>query len=218
MNETHCDQFTDALVDYADGELPGADGAKLEDHLASCQSCRRTVEALRKSIDLVRVVWADADTQSGRASSRPTAAAAPVRRHMPARRSRILPALRLPIAAGILLIVTASIARHYLSPRNTQSIVAQATPNLPGPATSTTLRDDRSRPPGNLTAEQIERTITRAGLAAQLLAAADLLAAAPEGEQIARQRYEYIAKQYAQSRAAADAAARLQTVAKGAAQ
>jgi anti-sigma factor RsiW len=41
------DQWTDRLSQYLDGELPAAEGRALEQHLAGCETCRRTLEELR---------------------------------------------------------------------------------------------------------------------------------------------------------------------------
>ena len=60
-------------------------------------------------------------------------------------------------------------------------------------------------------AMEISREVSRAGLAAQLLAAADLLAAQPEGKALAAERYKYITQRYQSTDAAVQARRRLQT-------
>ncbi|MGH7530170.1 MAG: anti-sigma factor, partial [Gemmatimonadales bacterium] len=41
------DQWTDRLSEYLDGELPAAERAALEAHLATCADCRDTAAELR---------------------------------------------------------------------------------------------------------------------------------------------------------------------------
>jgi anti-sigma factor RsiW len=51
-------------VEYADGELPVADCARAESHLAACPGCSRKVAALRSSREMLSVYFATADTAS----------------------------------------------------------------------------------------------------------------------------------------------------------
>jgi anti-sigma-K factor RskA len=50
--KTH-DQFAEDLALYALGELAGADRQELEEHLATCASCRRELQALRSDLGLL---------------------------------------------------------------------------------------------------------------------------------------------------------------------
>jgi len=52
-----CEEFADRIVDYADGELPEAEAQALARHLTACAPCRRTVEALNRSLGLAKVLW-----------------------------------------------------------------------------------------------------------------------------------------------------------------
>lgn len=47
MNMTTQDAFTNRLSEYLDGELEPADRASVEQHLATCESCRTTLSKLR---------------------------------------------------------------------------------------------------------------------------------------------------------------------------
>jgi anti-sigma factor RsiW len=52
-----CKEFTDRIVDYVDGELPAAEAQTVAQHLTTCGPCRRTAEALNRSLDLAKVLW-----------------------------------------------------------------------------------------------------------------------------------------------------------------
>jgi anti-sigma factor RsiW len=54
-----CKEFADRIVDYVDGELPAAEAQAVAQHLATCEPCRRTVEALNRSLGLAKVLWSD---------------------------------------------------------------------------------------------------------------------------------------------------------------
>ena len=54
-----CKEINKMLVDYADGELSASDSSKVEEHLAKCEQCREMLAALRKSLELTEVIWAD---------------------------------------------------------------------------------------------------------------------------------------------------------------
>jgi len=54
-----CKEFADRIVDYVDGELPEAEARAMAQHLATCEPCRRTAEALNRSLGLARVLWSD---------------------------------------------------------------------------------------------------------------------------------------------------------------
>jgi predicted anti-sigma-YlaC factor YlaD len=57
--KTGCEEIRMLLVDYADGELSGAEGERVTAHLTECPACRELVEGLRKSLGLAEVVWND---------------------------------------------------------------------------------------------------------------------------------------------------------------
>ncbi|MEN6427192.1 MAG: zf-HC2 domain-containing protein [Phycisphaerales bacterium] len=54
-----CGEFADRIIDYVDGELPEDEARAVADHLAACESCRRTVDALNRSLGLAKVLWSD---------------------------------------------------------------------------------------------------------------------------------------------------------------
>jgi anti-sigma factor RsiW len=57
--EKSCEQIEKVLVDYADGELSPSESRDVAEHIAECERCRRTVEALHRSLELAGIVWAD---------------------------------------------------------------------------------------------------------------------------------------------------------------
>lgn len=54
-----CEEFADRIVDYVDGELPEGEARTVAEHLAICEPCRRTIEALDRSLVLAKVLWGD---------------------------------------------------------------------------------------------------------------------------------------------------------------
>jgi anti-sigma factor RsiW len=54
-----CAEFADRIIDYVDGELPENEAQAVTQHLEGCESCRRTAEALARSLGLARVLWRD---------------------------------------------------------------------------------------------------------------------------------------------------------------
>ena len=61
-----CEEYADRIVDYVDGELPGDEARAVAAHLAECDRCRQTVEAMERSVRLAKVVWSAnlADSES----------------------------------------------------------------------------------------------------------------------------------------------------------
>jgi anti-sigma factor RsiW len=100
------------------------------------------------------------------------------------RRYRLLrPAL---VAASILLLLTGSLVWHLL-PSGHNSSLSQT-----------------------MTLAELERTVTRAGVATHLLAAADYLGEQPGGAELAVERYRYILTVYPETKAATEARLRLE--------
>ena len=54
-----CEDIQDILVNYADGGLSQGQSNDVEAHLETCESCRKMLEALQKSLELATVVWQD---------------------------------------------------------------------------------------------------------------------------------------------------------------
>jgi anti-sigma factor RsiW len=66
MSKTPCEEFADRIVDYVDGELPEHEARTVVEHLAECEPCRQTAEALRRSLGLAQVLWRDNLAESSR--------------------------------------------------------------------------------------------------------------------------------------------------------
>ncbi|MCX5643411.1 MAG: zf-HC2 domain-containing protein [Phycisphaerae bacterium] len=92
MTMTPCKEFADRIVDYVDGELPADEAQVVGRHLGECDRCRRTAEALQRSLGLAKVIWLDNLAEP--------AAAAPARRVQKLHRRSFYV---LAIAASILL-------------------------------------------------------------------------------------------------------------------
>ena len=54
-----CEDIADMLVDYADGRLSPGESSKVSAHLAKCEDCRESLEALQRSLELAEVIWED---------------------------------------------------------------------------------------------------------------------------------------------------------------
>jgi anti-sigma factor RsiW len=156
-----CKEFADQLVDYVDGELPEHEAQAVAGHLAVCESCRHTAEALERSLGLAHAIWSDNLGQSGPA----------VR---PAPSGRFQHARLLAIAASIL--IAAAVLTVTVSNRR-----------LAQPAISF---------------EEVERQIARAGAAAELLAATQILARCEDTEDIVKRQHQFILTEYAGTPAA----------------
>ena len=107
-------------------------------------------------------------------------------------RSRWLPQIRSGlVAASIVLLVTGLLAWRFAG-TTTQPTISQS---------------------GAQTLADIQRGVERAGMSAQLLAAADTLIEQPGGERIAREQYRYITTRYPETDAAQAANKRLRSLA-----
>jgi len=93
-----CKDIEIMLVDYADGQLSQNDSNKVAEHLSKCEECRKLLDALQKSLELVGVIWADSLAEN---ISIPTAKTRNTRWPRYA-----------AIAASILLVTTASVVWH----------------------------------------------------------------------------------------------------------
>ena len=58
-----CEEVTQVLIDYVDGELPAPQRAALDRHLAVCRACRDYLDGYRKTIAMgKRAFLPNADT------------------------------------------------------------------------------------------------------------------------------------------------------------
>lgn len=57
--EKSCKDISEMLVDYADGRLSPGESSEVAEHLAKCEDCRRTLEALKRSLELAGIIWED---------------------------------------------------------------------------------------------------------------------------------------------------------------
>ncbi len=156
-----CEEFADAIVEYVDGELPEGEARLVAEHLAGCERCQQTAQALKHSLGLARVVWSD---NLGECESAVSAA--------PAGRSR--PRQFYAVAASIL--ITASVLVLMVIGRHPQKPAVHF--------------------------KEVERQITRAGSAAELLAATQIIARCEGTEAIVERQYQFIMKEYAGTPAA----------------
>jgi anti-sigma factor RsiW len=180
MKPLSCNEVAQKLVDYADEELPAEEAAAVGEHVARCSACRARVEGLRRSLTLARVIWRDGEAElAGIGSHAARPVAAPRSYSFTGRRVGL-------IAAAVALLIAGALLRP--AARDSR------------PAAARTRES---------TVEEVEREIARAGIAVQLLTAANLLAEQPGGAPVACERYRYIASRYPGTEAASRSAARL---------
>ncbi len=185
MKTTPCEEFADRIVDYVDGGLPEDEARTVAQHLAECEPCRQTAEALRRSLGLAQALWSDnlADTTAVRSDAvGATPCGCPPRkgRHggLPLPRTANLPRCSLfyaLAAAACILVATGGWFFAFFHPAPRQ-------------------------PP--VTFEEVQRQVARAGTAAQLLAATQIVAQCEGTESIVQQQYRYILSEYADTPAA----------------
>jgi predicted anti-sigma-YlaC factor YlaD len=96
--EKTCEEIREKLVDYADGQLSQSESNKIAEHLGKCKNCRRMLDALQRSLELVEVIWEDG-----------LGAAKEIRIPIPVKARKIRWPRYAAAAAGILLVVTTSI-------------------------------------------------------------------------------------------------------------
>jgi len=189
MTRPTCEKVADRLVDYADGELPDAESAEVAAHAAGCEHCRRQLAALKRSLALAQVIWNDNE-----ADLAPVAPQQPLRitrPHVVWRSRRRVAALATVAAAAALLAIL--VLYHRPVPQNPPATVQ--------PFESPTVRE-------------LELRIARAGIAMQLLAAADILAEQPGGEEFACERYRYVLTVYPDTEAGLESESRLASLCK----
>lgn len=156
-----CKEYIERIVDYVDGELPEDEAQRVAQHLAGCERCRQTAQALERSLGLAKVIWSD-NLGDGESGAQP----APARRF---RRVRFY-----AVAASIL--------------------IAASTLMLTLPR--------RHSPQPSIPFEEVEGRIARAGAAAELLAATQILARCEGTEAIVERQYQFILQGYAGTPAA----------------
>lgn len=101
--EKTCEEIREKLVDYADGQLSQSESNKIAEHLGKCWNCRRMLDALQRSLELVEVIWEDG-----------LGAAKEIRIPIPVKARKIRWPRYAAAAAGILLVVTTSIVWRAL--------------------------------------------------------------------------------------------------------
>jgi len=95
-----CKEIEQMLVDYSDGRLSPGESSEVAAHLAKCEDCRRTLEALQRSLKLAGIIWED-----GLSETKAIRIPIPLK----ARKVRwIRYAAIAAVAAGILLVVAIS--------------------------------------------------------------------------------------------------------------
>ncbi len=112
--EKSCEDIEQMLVDYADEQLLPSDSSMVAEHLATCEHCRNKLYGLQKSLELARVIWADAHTETENI-------------RIPAAKIRKIRWSRYAaIAASILVVATTSIVwRTLVKPKGSELTFAE---------------------------------------------------------------------------------------------
>ncbi len=163
MKEYICQDISyETLVAYSDGDLPPSEAEQITKHIAHCESCQTMLSALQRSLQVTQVIWQSDEAKWPKKHSFKK----PILSKWLVRRLAA-------IAASILLVVGISVMRRVLYRPSEQ------------------IRPIRPEP---MAAEidEIEIEVQRAGVAAQMLAVADMLAAQPGGQEYAEKRYAYV--------------------------
>jgi hypothetical protein len=92
-----CKVVEQMLVDYADGRLSPGESSEVAAHLAKCGDCRRTFEALQRSLKLAGIIWEDGLSETE-----------VIRIPIPKKVRRFHWPVYAAVAAGILLVVAIS--------------------------------------------------------------------------------------------------------------
>ena len=179
MNNNICQQLSQRLVDYADGELGAAEVVAVESHLADCEKCREELRLLEASLELARAVWNEPTDVSA------VVASAKVRRVPVAIAAGLATcAAALAIAFGLGLFSSDEPRQHAERP-------SQVPPVEPGPV------DEVPVMPRETEDEiDIERLIADEGRAAMLAASLELLATQPSLAEYHEQAERYLTETY----------------------
>ncbi len=124
-----CKKIEQMLVDYADGQLSPGESSEVAAHLAKCEDCRRTLEALKKSLELAGIIWEDglAETEA-------------IRIPIPEKVRKFRWPKYAAIAAGILLVVTISgVWRALVRPTEEEPTFAEIERRISDSASATRL-------------------------------------------------------------------------------
>jgi hypothetical protein len=172
----------ESLVAYADGELSPTETEQITKHIARCESCKTMMSALQRSLQVTQLIWQSDEAQWPKKYSFKR----PILNRWLVRRLAT-------IAASILLVVGVGVMRRVLYKPSDQ------------------IRPIRPEP---MAAEidEIEIEVQRAGVAAQMLAVADMLAAQPGGQEFAVKRYNYVIKSFPKMNESEQAKSRLQNL------
>jgi hypothetical protein len=170
------------LVAYADGELSASEAQQIRKHIAHCENCRKMLKALQRSLLVTQAIWKSRQAQWPKKSS-----------YKKPILSRWLVRRLTAVAASILVLISIGVIRHALYRPTEKSFSIK-------PESKIQKIDD------------IEMEVHRAGLAAQMLAVADMLADQPGAEQYAEKRYTYIINSFAGREESKKAKLRLQNL------
>lgn len=127
--EKSCENISEMLVDYADGQLSASESSEVAEHLTKCEQCQRTLQALQRSLELAAVIWEDGLAET-KAIHIPIA-------HKTGKAHRPRYAA---IAASILLLFTVSVLWHVLvGPPETEPTFAEIERRISDSASATRL-------------------------------------------------------------------------------
>jgi len=110
-----CEDISEMLVDYVDGELPPDKSSEVAEHLPECERCRKTVEALQRSLELAGVIWKDGLEE-----------AKGIQVPVPVKARRVRWSRYAAVAAALMLVVSSAIVwRVVVSSKEKEPTVAE---------------------------------------------------------------------------------------------
>jgi hypothetical protein len=172
----------ETLVAYSDVELPPAEAEQITKHIAQCENCQTILNALQRSLKVTQVIWQSDEDQWPKKHSF----------KKPILSRRLVRRLA-TVAASILLVLGVGVMRRMVYRPNEEMF-----PIRPEPMAAEI--------------DEIEIEVRRAGVAAQMLAVADMLAAQPGGREYAEKRYTYVINSFAGMDESKQAKLRLQNL------
>ena len=100
-----CEEISDKLVDYVDGELSQREMNEIAEHVAGCPRCREMCAALKESLELVEKLWEDSEKEAT------SSALQQGRKHPWGQKI-----LRVAVAAGLVLLLGGAVIWQILTP------------------------------------------------------------------------------------------------------
>jgi hypothetical protein len=180
MTEETCNRVANLLVEYADGELSGADADRVAAHLAECPGCQAELRLLQRSLELAQTIWQGTVPifPQGKWDCPP-----------PNKLGRRRIQVAIGVAACLALLAAAATPWLFTSGESDSQVTDRA-------ENTTEPEPQQIKAPQPVEDFDIETFIARAGRRARLAASAELLATQPGLKEYKEQAERYLAEAY----------------------